>query len=202
VRETIGLLRRTLARLDVSSRSMFALIEPGSCFAGTLARARACRRPRLHAGAARRAGAAPTLQLDESTSGLLPMVSGSRASARASTESRRPAGLRQRDGLPPPLTPRSLGLVTAAPDDIDWDDEIRIAIEERAACRPTRSRPRGQPPLRGTRTMARASSAASPPGRTGSSSAPTPWATRARSRSTAPAKSRLRLQARLTDAPG
>jgi benzoyl-CoA-dihydrodiol lyase len=50
VRETIGMLRRTFARLDVSSRSLFALIEPGSCFAGTAGRAGLLRRPRLHAG--------------------------------------------------------------------------------------------------------------------------------------------------------
>ena len=49
VRETIGLLRRTLARLDVTSRTLFALIEPGSCFAGTLARTRLRGGPQLHA---------------------------------------------------------------------------------------------------------------------------------------------------------
>ena len=49
VRETIGFLRRIFSRLDVSSRSIFAIIEPGSCFAGTLARAGARRRPQLHA---------------------------------------------------------------------------------------------------------------------------------------------------------
>ncbi len=55
VRETLGLLRRTLARLDVTSRTLFAIVDQGSCFAGTLAGARARRRPQLHAAAARRA---------------------------------------------------------------------------------------------------------------------------------------------------
>ena len=53
VRETVGMLRRTLARLDVSSRTMFALIEPGSCFAGTLLELALASRPRLHAAACR-----------------------------------------------------------------------------------------------------------------------------------------------------
>lgn len=54
VQQTTGLLRRTFARLDVSSRSLFALIEPGSCFVGMLAEPGLLRRSRLHAGAARR----------------------------------------------------------------------------------------------------------------------------------------------------
>ena len=56
VRETIGLLRRTLQRLDVTSRSLFAIIDEGSCFAGTPVRTGARRRPHLHAGATRAAG--------------------------------------------------------------------------------------------------------------------------------------------------
>ena len=83
----------------------------------------------------------------------------------------------------------ALGLVTAAPDDIDWADETRIAIEERVAMSPDALT--GWKPTcasTATRTWPRASSAASPHGRTGSSSAPTPSARRARSRSTARAR--------------
>ena len=89
-----------------------------------------------------------------------------------------------------PTRALALGLVTVAPDDIDWDDELRIAIEERAAHLARRAdRHGGEPALRrpGDHGDAR-SSAGSPPGRTGSSSAPTPPARRARSRSTAPAR--------------
>ena len=76
MRETIGLLRRTLARLDVSSRSMYAILEPGSCFAGTAVRAGAGRRPQLHAGAAGRESDAPKIALDGLNFGMLPEVNG------------------------------------------------------------------------------------------------------------------------------
>ena len=75
VRETIGMLRRTFARLDVSSRSMYAIIEPGSCFAGSAVRAGAGRRSQLHAGAAGRRGRrARRSRVDEFNFGLLPAV--------------------------------------------------------------------------------------------------------------------------------
>jgi len=138
VRETIGLLRRTFARLDVSSRSLFALIDSDSCFAGSLAEL---------AFAADRAYMlalpddpehAPTLSLNEFNFGPLLMVNdqsrlqrrfyeeeGPLAAARASFGK----ALNADEAL-------ALGLVTAAPDDIDWADEIRIALEERAAMSP------------------------------------------------------------------
>ena len=138
VRETIGLLRRTLARLDVSSRSLFALVEPGSCFAGTLAElAFAADRTYMLALPDDPQGA-PILTVDEFNFGFYPMVNDqSRLQRRfydeaAPMEAVRSAALKPLDAQ----AALTLGLVTSAPDDIDWDDEIRIAIEERVAMSP------------------------------------------------------------------
>jgi len=138
VRETVGLLRRTFSRLDVSSRSLFALIEPGSCFAGTLLElALACDRSYqlvLPDDAAR----APQIALSEANFGRYPMVTGqSRLQRRFYDEAPaldavRAAIGRSLDGE----AALALGLVTSAPDDIDWADETRIAIEERVAMSP------------------------------------------------------------------
>ncbi len=137
-RETLGALRRTLARLDVSSRSLFALVEPGSAFAGSLAElAFAADRTYMLAlpGDAERA---PRLTLNEFNFGLLPMVNGQGRLQRRFYDEASPleaahAAAGQALDADAAL---ALGLVTAAPDDIDWDDEIRIAIEERAAMSP------------------------------------------------------------------
>lgn len=138
VRETLGLLRRTFARLDVSSRSLFALVEPGSCFAGLLAElafaADRCYMLALPDEPER----APRLQLDELNFGPLPLVTDQSRLARRFHEEA-PALDAARATLGRALDADEalqLGLVTAAPDDIDWDDEIRIAIEERAAMSP------------------------------------------------------------------
>jgi benzoyl-CoA-dihydrodiol lyase len=138
VRETIGLLRRTFARLDVSSRSLFALIDEGSCFAGMFAEL-AFAADRAYMLALPDAPAqAPRLVLDAFNFGLLPLVNGqSRLQRRfyeeaAPLEAARAAAGRAIDAD----EAVALGLVTAAPDDIDWADEIRIAIEERAAMSP------------------------------------------------------------------
>ncbi|ABM56514.1 2,3-epoxybenzoyl-CoA dihydrolase [Verminephrobacter eiseniae] len=135
VRETIGLLRRTLARLDVSARSLFALIEPGCACAGSLAElAFAADRIYMLAlpGDAQRA---PRLTLDEFNFGLLPMVNDqSRLQRRFHAEAAPLQAARAALGQPLDAdAAQALGLVSAAPDDIDWDDELRIAIEERAA---------------------------------------------------------------------
>jgi benzoyl-CoA-dihydrodiol lyase len=138
VRETIGLLRRTFARLDVSSRSLFALIEPGSCFAGLLAElAFAADRTYLLA-LPDDAPLAPKLELDEFNFGLLPLVNGQSRLQRRFYEEAAPLDAAQAS-IGRALDADEalgLGLVTAAPDDIDWDDEIRIALEERAAMSP------------------------------------------------------------------
>ena len=138
VRETIGALRRAFARLDVSSRSLFALIEPGSCFAGTLAElAFAADRVYMLAlpdDAAR----APRLTLGSMNFGVLPLVNDqSRLARRFYEESQPLEAARAAAGKALDADEAlALGLVTAAPDDIDWGDEIRIAIEERASMSP------------------------------------------------------------------
>jgi len=138
VRETIGLLRRTLARLDVSSRTLFALIEPGSCFAGTLAELAFAADRSYMLALPDEPARAPTLVLSEMNFGSFPMVTGtSRLHRRfyGSTELLRAA----RESIGKPLAAddaTALGLVTATPDDIDWADEIRIAVEERSSMSP------------------------------------------------------------------
>jgi len=138
VRETTGMLRRTLARLDVTSRTLYALVETGSCFAGTLLElALAADRgymlalPEGHAGA-------PQAALSAMNFGAYPMVNGlSRLAARFyndETPIARAKGAAGRAILASEAL--ELGLITAAPDELDWTDEIRIAIEERASLSP------------------------------------------------------------------
>ena len=138
VRETIGMLRRTLARLDVTSRTLYALIELGSCFAGTLCElALAADRSYMLALAEGEAGA-PQLTLSAMNFGAYPMVNGlSRIAARFYNDTALVARARDSEGRT--LSPREaleLGLVTATPDDLDWGEEIRIALEERASLSP------------------------------------------------------------------
>jgi benzoyl-CoA-dihydrodiol lyase len=138
VRETIGLLRRTFARLDVSSRSLFALIEPGSCFAGLLAELAFAADRAYMLALPDEPARAPKLQLDGFNFGLLPIVSDESRLARRFYAEAAPLGA-ARAAIGRALDAdeaMQLGLVTTAPDDIDWDDEIRIAIEERAAMSP------------------------------------------------------------------
>jgi benzoyl-CoA-dihydrodiol lyase len=138
VRETIGMLRRTLARLDVSSRSLFALIEPDSCFAGTLLELAlaADRSYMLHLPDA--PDDAPRVFASTANFGRYPMVNGlSRLAARFYEDEVAVTAVREHAGAPlDALMADSLGLITAAPDDIDWEDEIRIAVEERASLSP------------------------------------------------------------------
>ncbi|MDR6854467.1 2,3-epoxybenzoyl-CoA dihydrolase [Variovorax guangxiensis] len=138
VRETIGALRRTLARLDVSSRSLFALIEPGSCFAGLLAEIAFAADRAYMLALPDEPERAPRLVLDEFNFGFFPMVNDqSRLQRRFYEEAAPLEAARAAAGKPLDADEAlKLGLVTAAPDDIDWDDEIRIAIEERAAMSP------------------------------------------------------------------
>jgi len=138
VRETIGLLRRAFSRFDVSSRSLFALVEPGSCFAGSLLElALVCDRIyqlALPDDAAR----APKLTVGEANFGLYPMVTGqSRLQRRFCDEAPALQAVRAKLGVPLDADAAfALGLVTSNPDDIDWTDELRIAIEERVAMSP------------------------------------------------------------------
>ncbi len=138
VRETIGLLRRTFSRLDVSSRSLFALIESGSCFTGTLLElALACDRS-YHLALPDDAAKAPRITVGEINFACYPMATGqSRLQRRFYDEQTAMDAVRER--LDQPLDADAafaLGLVTSNPDDIDWADETRIAIEERVAMNP------------------------------------------------------------------
>lgn len=138
VRETIGALRRTFARLDVSSRSLFALVESGSAFAGSLAELAFAADRTYMLALPDDAERAPKITLNEFNFGLLPMVNDqSRLQRRFYEEATPMEAARSAAGKPLDADAAlALGLVTAAPDDIDWDDEIRIAIEERAAMSP------------------------------------------------------------------
>jgi benzoyl-CoA-dihydrodiol lyase len=138
VRQTVGYLRRTLSRLDVSSRSLFALIEPGSCFAGSyLELALACDRSYMLALPDDEAQA-PVITVGDTNFGLYPMATGqSRLGRRFYDEQPALDAVRAQAGKALDADAAfAVGLVTANPDDIDWADEVRIAIEERISMSP------------------------------------------------------------------
>jgi benzoyl-CoA-dihydrodiol lyase len=140
--------KRTLRRLDVTSRSLFALIEPGSCFAGALLElALACDRQFMLNGLpdgdlAPPAGPDPAqpaaIVLSAANFGALPMANGlGRLASRFPADPEHVAKLEQHIGQPVEAEEAlGLGLVTFAPDELDWDEEIRIACEERASLSP------------------------------------------------------------------
>ena len=142
VNEIVHYLKRTLKRLDVTSRSLIALIEPGSCFAGSLFElALAADRSYMLSGVFEDIDpdAAPAaVTLGEMNLGLLPMGNGlTRMATRFLDDDARLLALRDRAGKPLEADAAvELGLVTFAPDDIDWDEEVRIAVEERASFSP------------------------------------------------------------------
>jgi len=138
VRETAGMLRRTLARLDVSSRTLIALIEPGSCFAGTLFELALAADRSYMATLPDEPAREPRIVVSALNDGAYPMVNGcARLAQRFYGESAPLSAVRAAIGTPlAPADAMRLGLVTAAPDDIDWGDEIRIALEERASLSP------------------------------------------------------------------
>jgi len=137
VREVLGMLRRTLARIDVTSRSIYAIVEPRSCFAGTLLEL-ALAADRVYMRDTEESENAPALALSKMNFGPLPMVNHlSRLAARFYRDDAQMEGLQREIGKK--LSAREAldaGLVTAAPDDLDWEDEIRQAIESRAAQSP------------------------------------------------------------------
>jgi benzoyl-CoA-dihydrodiol lyase len=142
VNEIRHYFKRVLKRLDVTSRSLIALIEPGSCFAGALLElALACDRQYMLEGFLEddaQEGAPAQIVLSESNFGTFPMGNGlSRLGSRFYREDDHVATLRQETGrrIEAPEA-MDLGLVTDAPDDIDWEDEIRIILEERASLSP------------------------------------------------------------------
>lgn len=143
VNEIRHYFKRTLKRLDVTSRSLIALIEPGSCFAGALLElALACDRQYMLDGTLddedSEQGDEAQIVLTASNFGAFPMGNGltrlrsrfygddAHVEALAADTGRR---IEAREAL-------ELGLVTDAPDDIDWDDEVRIMLEERASMSP------------------------------------------------------------------
>ena len=131
VRETIGMLRRTFARLDVSSRSLYAVVDETSCFSGTLAELL------LASDRSYMLDPGPTIRLSEANFGLYPTVSRrSRLTSRFNAENSAEA-LRSRIGeaLDAPAA-LAAGLVTIAPDELDWEEEIRLALDDRAGLSP------------------------------------------------------------------
>ncbi len=138
VREVTGFLRRTLARLDVSSRSLFALIEPGSCFAGTLAELAFAADRSYMLALPDEPERAPRIALSPLNFEAYPMVNGQTRLERRFHGEKAPldAARAVLGTMLDASAATGLGLVTATPDDIDWTDEVRIAIEERAAMSP------------------------------------------------------------------
>ena len=138
VKETTGALRRTLARLDVTSRSLIALVDLGSCFAGTFYElALACDRIYM-LDLPDSPDAAPALQLSPANFGWFPAVNNlTRLQTRFYEDEATIAPLKNLNDSPLRATEAlALGLVTLTPDDIDWEDEIRIMLEERASMSP------------------------------------------------------------------
>jgi benzoyl-CoA-dihydrodiol lyase len=136
VREVVGMLRRTFARLDVSSRSMYAIVTGESCFAGTLAELLLAS-DRVYIRDDEEERPAPQVTLSRINFGVLPTVGGaSRLDSRQMTAEQLEK-IGQQVGVPiDPRVALDLGLATAAPDALDWDDEIRQAIETRTALSP------------------------------------------------------------------
>jgi len=137
VRETIGMLRRTLARLDVTSRTLFALVDRGSCFAGTLLEL-ALAADRQYMLSLPDDPAAPRIMLSAMNFGAYPAAyRRSRIAARFYAEEEPVGAARATIGTGLDAAEAlALGLVTAAPDELDWDDEVRLAVEERASLSP------------------------------------------------------------------
>ena len=135
VRETIGFLRRTLQRLEVSSRSLFAVIDEGSCFAGSLFEL-ALAADRSYMLADGMAGG-PHVALDALNFGGLEMINGRTRLASRFNDDDAASAFETSPGTPlDAAAALDNGLVTLAPDALDWADEIRLALEERASLSP------------------------------------------------------------------
>ncbi len=134
VREVVLLIKRTLKRIDLTARSFFAIIEPGNAFAGTLFElALACDRSYMLDDPDHPNGIA----LSEMNGGAYPMSNGlSRMASRFLGEPARVARALAHSGPFDAQEALEAGLVSFAPDDLDWDDEVRLATEERAALSP------------------------------------------------------------------
>ena len=140
--EILHYYKRTLKRLDVTSRTLVALIEPGSCFAGVLLElALAADRQYILDGPPiddEDSDERASITLSEANFGPFPMGNGlTRLQSRFYGDDDHVAWLaRERGHALTPAETVELGLVTDAPDDLDWEDEIRIALEGRASLSP------------------------------------------------------------------
>jgi benzoyl-CoA-dihydrodiol lyase len=134
VREIVLFIKRTLKRMDLTARSFFALIEPGSCFVGTLFElALAADRSYMLDDPDRPA----TIALSPMNAGPLVMSNGlTRLQTRFLGEPARVADVLGASGPFDPQAAYEAGLVSFAPDELDWDDEVRLAVESRAAFSP------------------------------------------------------------------
>ena len=137
VREIRNYWKRVLKRIDVTSRSLVALVEPGSCFAGTLAEiVLACDRSFMFAGTAKGDNRPPAIiALSGANFGPYPMANGlTRLQTRFLGEAESVEAAKQTIGTPLDAAAcEALGLITAAFDEVDWDDEVRIFLEERSS---------------------------------------------------------------------
>src|SRR5262249_2124266 len=134
VREVLGLQKRVLKRLDLTSKTLFAFVEPGSCFAGSLLELVLAADRSFMLDDPKRPTA---LQMGPLNDGLLPMSNGlSRLQTRSLAEPQRVKEIVSHEGPFGPEEALAAGLCTFTPDDLDWDDELRIALEERASLSP------------------------------------------------------------------
>jgi benzoyl-CoA-dihydrodiol lyase len=140
VREIRHLWKRVLKRVDLTSRSLVALIEPGSCFAGTLAElAFASDRSYMLIGTRGGENTPPAvIVLSNANFGPYPMSNGlTRLGCRfLANPSDVDAAKSERGKMLDAERAQKLGLITFALDDIDWDDEVRVFLEERASFSP------------------------------------------------------------------
>ncbi len=134
VREVLHLQKRVLKRLDVTAKTLYAFIEPGSCFSGTMAElALAADRAYMLDDADK-----PTaIELGPLNAGALPMPNGlSRLQTRMLGTPEKTKEILAHPGPFSAEEALAAGLITFAPDSLDWDDEIRVALEERASLSP------------------------------------------------------------------
>ena len=134
VREIILHMARVLRRLDLTAKSFFALVEPGSCFAGNLLELLlAADRGYMLDDPDRKV----ELAVSELNAGALPMSNGlTRLQSRFLAEPERAADALAHEGRFDTGAAEEAGLVTFAPDELDWEDEVRVAIEERTSLSP------------------------------------------------------------------
>ena len=135
VREIIMNMARVLRRLDLTAKSFFAVIEPGSCFAGNLLElALASDRSYMLNSSE---GEQPSVRVSELNAGALPMSNGlTRLQSRFLAQPEKVEQALAHDGPFDTEAAEAAGLITFAPDDLDWEDEIRVAIEERTSLSP------------------------------------------------------------------